>query len=526
MRLDELVLRHSSRLAHKCAAVAGERRLTYGELALAVDHAAEGLRRRGIDVGDTVLVQLPNDLEFLVLVLALMRLGAPATLALPALREYELDRIARLAKPVAIAVPRRLRRFNHLALARRVKENHPSVRFILVTDGDGADEDLSRLCGLAERRADPAFRQGGHARANSSTPALLLLSSGTTGPPKLIAHSHEEYGYVIRTTAALAGLSEDSVYLAVMPVNHSFALSYPGILGTLAVGGSVVLDSIGDPHRPLELIERERVTHSAVVPGVAAQWLDAARESRHDLASLQVLQVGGAKLSASVATEIQRSFDCRLQQVYGMSEGFASFTRLDDPDPVAIETQGRSASPGDEIAVVDESETPVSAGERGELLTRGPFTVAGYYRDPDATARSFTADGFYRTGDMVRLLPSGNIVVVGRIKNVINRGGEKVCAEEVEAMVLEHPEVKAAATIGMPHPLYGEAVCQFVVRDKSCDLTIQELRRFLQSRGLASFKLPERLEVVDSLPVTGTGKVDRGALREEIAARLERREIS
>src|SRR5205823_3169467 len=158
---------------------------------------------------------------------------------------------------VAIAVPRRLRRFDHLALARRIQESHSSVRFLLVADSDRADENLSRLCGLSGPRGELTFREPAGPHVDPRSTALLLLSSGTTGPPKLIAHTHEEYGHVIRTTGSLAGVSEHSVYLAVMPVNHSFPLSYPGILGTLAAGGRVIFDSIGNPSRALELIERE-----------------------------------------------------------------------------------------------------------------------------------------------------------------------------------------------------------------------------------------------------------------------------
>jgi 2,3-dihydroxybenzoate-AMP ligase len=508
-RVDELVLRHAAGAPDRCAAVAYDRRLTYGELAAAVGHAAVRLRALGVARGDAVLVQLPNDLELLVLVLALVRLGAPPVLTLPALREHELSHVLETVRPAAIAVPRRWRHFDHLALARRLMAEHPDVRHLLVTGADGPDQvELRELCAPPGQPA-PDDLDG----PDPSDVALFLLSSGTTGPPKAIARTHEDYGCAIRSASAVSGLSRESVYLALMPATHSFVFGHPGMLGALAGGGRVVLDAVDDPARAFQLIERERVTHCALVPALVTQWLGAARGRAHDLTSLRVLQVGGAKLGAAAAAEAAAVLGCGVQQVYGMSEGLLNFTRLDDPDEVWIETQGRPASPGDELRIVDAAGSPVPAGETGELLTRGPYTVAGYYRDPETNAGSFTSDGFYRTGDLVRLHPSGNLVVAGRVKDVINRGGEKIASEELEAVVLQHPAVRAAAVVAMPHPLYGEAVALFAVPDEGAALDLRGVRRFLEGRGLARYKLPERLEVVDALPLVGVGKIDKKALR-------------
>ncbi len=531
--IDDLVLRHSAGQPDRCAAVSAERRLSYAELASAVDRVARRLRRSGIQAGERVLVQLPNDLEFLVLVLGLVRLGAPPVLAMPALREHELGHVLGVTRPVAMAVPRSFQRFDHLAMAERLRDGNSSVRLLLVAHGDpGGHTDLSRLCFGPDFEAESegeeppptgaAHREGSNPRAATDN-AVYLLSSGTTGPPKAIPRSHEAFGHVIRSSAAVSGLSAQSVYLALMPVAHSFVFGHPGILGTLAAGGTVVFATSDDPRQAFSLVAEEKVTHTALVPALASQWLSAAREAGADtravraLSSLRVLQVGGARLDAGTADGIQQVIGCRVQQVYGMSEGLLHFTRLDDTDEVVTQTQGRPASPGDEVLVVDEDGKQVEPGCVGELVTRGPSVIAGYYGDPEANRRAFTDAGYYRTGDLLRLHPSGNYVVAGRTKDVINRGGEKIAADELEELVRQHPQIHGAAAVAMPHHLYGEGVCLYVVPAGSGRPRLHEIRSFLEGRGLARFKLPTRVELVDALPMVGVGKVDKALLRKKIA---------
>jgi 2,3-dihydroxybenzoate-AMP ligase len=515
--LDVLLLRHVNRDPGKCALVEGDRRVSYGELASTVHTAAQRLRALGISRGDTVVLQLPNTVEYVVVLLALLRIGAPPVLTPPTLRAYELDRILGVTTPVAIAVPAKTRRSDHVSMVQQLRARHPSLKHVLVAGEDRPDTtDLTRLLkpGHDRHSAPPS-------PVDPTDAALFLLSSGTTGPAKVMARTHEDYGNVVRCTSAAAAVSADTVYLAVMPGTHTFVLAYPGIMGTLAAGGTVVLGSPEDPRRALELIQRERVTHAAAVPGLVTQWVNVLRTEHYDVGSLAVLQVGGARLDPVLAAEANKALPAVVQQVYGMSEGLANVTRLDDPTEVTLTTQGRPVAPGDEILIVDENENPVSAGEIGQLLTRGPSTVAGYYRDEAATERAFTADGFYRTGDLVRLRPDGNLEITGRTKNLINRGGEKISAEELEELARELPQVAAAGAAPMPHPVYGEIVCLFVVAAGGTPPELRDIRRHLQARGLARYKLPERLEHLDAMPVIGVGKLDRATLRDraEILAR-------
>lgn len=532
--LDHLVLRDAPGDPAADAVAGPHGRLTRGQLAAAVAACAGRLTAEGIAPGRPVLVQLPNDIEFVVLVLALITLGAPPVLALPALRRHELAHILAAVEPAAIAVPARQRRFDHAGLARELQAEHPSVRRILLYGEEPVPAEargalsVEQLCapggGFTDAPADTDARADTdpHPYADPrpyDETALYLLSSGTTGPPKAIARTHEAYGYVIRTSAAVSGLTGESVYLAVMPATHSFAFGHPGILGALANGGRVVLSSPDNADAALALVERERVTHCALAPAVALGWLAAAESGRYDLSSLDVLQIGGARLDPDTARRLARGLGCRVQQVYGMSEGLLNFTRLDDPEDVAWTTQGRPSADGDELLVVDGDGRPVPEGGTGELLTRGPSVITAYHGG--AGADSFTPDGYYRTGDLVQWHPSGNLLVAGRIKDVINRGGEKIAADELESVAAGHPAVRACAAVSMPHAVLGEAVCMYVVPpDGTPPPGLLELRRFLESAGLARFKLPERLVTVDALPLKGVGKVDKTELRADIRSLL------
>ena len=293
--------------------------------------------------------------------------------------------------------------------------------------------------------------------------AFFQLSGGSTGVPKLIPRTHDDYIYSLRGSAEICGLDAASVYLAALPVAHNFPLSSPGTLGTLYAGGTVVIARNPSPDEVFPLIERERVTITALVPPLALIWLEAAAARRPDLSSLKVLQVGGAKFAAEAAARVRPVLGCTLQQVFGMAEGLVNYTRLDDPDDIVVNTQGRPISPDDEVHVVDDDDRPVEPGEVGHLLTRGPYTIRGYYNAPEHNARAFTPDGFYRTGDLVRRDAAGYLTVEGRAKDQINRGGDKVAAEEVENHILAHPAVMDAAVVAMPDAFLGERSCAFVI---------------------------------------------------------------
>ncbi|MCP3426784.1 AMP-binding protein, partial [Rothia sp. AR01] len=345
--------------------------------------------------------------------------------------------------------------------------------------------------------------------------ALLTLSGGTTGAPKLIPRTHADYGYNALASARACGVGPDAVYLAVLPVAHNFTMVSPGIVGVLSCGGTLVLCPDPSPTTAFALIERAGVTITSLVPALVAPWLDEARRTRADLGSLSVLQVGGARLDAGTARRVGPELGCALQQVFGMAEGLNCYTAPDAPAETALATQGRPVCPGDEVLVVDEQDLPVPDGRPGELLTRGPYTIRGYYRARELDAVRFTPEGFYRTGDVVVRSPEGDLTVVDRVKDQVNRAGEKIAAPEVEEHLLAHPGVRAAAVVAAPDPDLGERSVAFLVAGSGGSAPGREdLREFLRARGAAGFKVPDEVRAVASLPLTGVGKVDKRRLRE------------
>ncbi|MFI6737669.1 (2,3-dihydroxybenzoyl)adenylate synthase [Nonomuraea sp. NPDC050451] len=501
-------------------------RLTHTELAERADAAAVRLLELGIGRGDRIVVQLGNGWEFVVLTLACLRAGIVPVMALPGHRRAELGYLATHAEAVAIAVPDRMRDFDHQALGHELADEvrtATGARWHVLVAGDDispASVDLRALC------APSAAPEADRARLDASGPgsrdvAVFLLSGGTTGLPKLIARTHDDYAYNALASADIAGMDADTVYLVSLPAGHNFPLACPGILGTLLKGGRVVTLPSPEPVRAFATIAAEGVTHTAAVPAIALRWLEhAAEHGAGDLRTLRVLQVGGARIADEPARKVKPTLGTTLQQVFGMAEGLLNYTRLDDPDDVICTTQGRPLSPADEVRLVDELDNDVPEGEPGLLLTRGPYTPRGYYKAAEQNARAFNADGWYRSGDICRRTPEGNLIVEGRDKDMINRGGEKISAEEVENLIYQLPAVSQVAAVAMPDSVLGERVCVYVVPRPGATMTLEDIRAWMEGSGVARFKIPEHLVVVEELVSTKVGKIDKKALRADIAHRL------
>ncbi|MGF1340908.1 (2,3-dihydroxybenzoyl)adenylate synthase [Streptomyces flavovirens] len=489
------------------ALVAGPDRISYSELADRVDRTAAGFVREGVRPGDRIVLQLPNTARFVEVAFALFRAGAKPVFSLTSHRAQEVRHLCELSGASGYVGPGVFRGFDHTALARRLAAELPGLRMV-VDMGDGpVPEGAVPASGIdAEPLPLPAN--------DPSDVAFFLLSGGTTALPKLIPRTHDDYAYQTRTVAELSGLGPGSVYLAALPVEFNFTWGCPGVVGTLSSGGTVVLAPDATADVCFRLIERERVTLTSAVPTVARLWLEERQWSDADLSSLQVLQIGGARLEPELAARITPELGCRLQQVFGMAEGLLSMGSADDDPHSVLHTQGRPVSPADEIRIVDASDAPVPPGVTGELLTRGPYTLRGYYRAPGHNAVAFTEDGFYRTGDLASLTPEGRLVVEGRIKDVVVRGGDKIAAGEVEAHLLAVPGIAAAAVVPVPDEFLGERIYAFLVsRDEPGAVPpLSLLKATLHQRGLADFKLPDRAEYVADLPLTPLGKIDKKAL--------------
>jgi len=520
----------------RIAVVEGERRTSYARLLDRSQRLARGLRRLGLRRRDRVLVQLGNVTEFFDVCFALYRLGAIPVFALPAHRASEIGYFLEHTQARCYILAEQLDGADLRPLASELLTSVPSLDHVLVVGsaGDDAARDdaagddataVATMTALAECYADP---DDGTAAADPFEPvasnevALLQLSGGSTGLPKLIPRTHDEYLYTLRESARICGLDSDSRYLAVLPIAHNYPMSSPGCFGVLCAGGQVVLADGASPDVAFELIERERITITALVPPLAFVWLAAAEAGARgrDLSSLRVVQVGGAPLPQVAARRVRPAFGATLQQVFGMAEGLVNYTRLDDPEEVIVTTQGRPISPDDEIRVVDDGDELVAAGAKGHLLTRGPYTIRGYYRADAHNEEAFTSDGFYRTGDIVSVAEAGYLRVEGRAKDQINRGGEKIAPDEVEDLIRQHCDVHDVAVIGTPDEVLGERSHAFVVARGDARVTRRVVAAYLTERGLAAFKIPDRLTQLDSFPVTAVGKTSRRQLRAVLSSQL------
>ncbi|MDQ0457773.1 (2,3-dihydroxybenzoyl)adenylate synthase [Rhizobium paknamense] len=483
------------------------RLLTYAELDRTADQVASALQQWGLAPGDRFILQLPNLLELVCLLLGSVRAGIIPVMVLPTHREQEVIHLAKGSGAVACAIADRQASYDFRGLMRRVRDAVPGIGKVVVVGEPGEDDGVISYDRLMAMAGPPVDRPPVDAHAV----ALLLHSGGTGGLPKLIPRTHNDYDYNARASAEACGFDENTVYLAALSAAHNFPLACPGLLGTFSVGGTVVLAREPSPDSVFSLIEKHKVTVTAAVPTLVSLWLEAREFDETDISSLKLLQVGGAKLAESVARRIHEWPGVRVQQVFGMAEGLLNYTRAEDPIDIVETTQGRPLSPDDEIVIVDEEGQPVADGAVGELWTRGPYTIRSYLAGPEINARSFTPDGFYRTGDMVRRLPSGHLVVAGRSGDQINRGGEKFSAVEIENHLIDHPAVKEIAVLGVPDADLGQASLAFV-HPVETPPSLRELKDFLRQRGVATYKLPDRLRIVDDIPLTRFGKIDRKRL--------------
>ncbi len=493
------------------AVVGMDQRWTYGELLQKAETAAAGFLALGLKPGDRVVVQLPNLPEFLSVIFGLFRAKLIPVYALPAHRSTEIVHFLKRSEAAAYVVADRHEGFDYRALARAVQAEVPDLRHVVVV---GEAEEFASFDGF---RADPAALPTDD--ADPSDVAFLQISGGSTGLSKLIPRTHDDYLYSVRESADISALEPESVYLTALPAAHNFPMSSPGYLGALYVGATVVMAPSPSPDVCFPLIAREGVTITGLVPPLALLWMQAAAKKTHDLSSLQVLLVGGAKFLPEAARRVRTELDCTLQQVFGMAEGLVNYTRLDDPESLIVETQGRPISPDDEILIVDDAGAPVAEGEPGNLLTRGPYTIRAYHNEPAANARSFTDDGFYRTGDVVRRTPEGYLVVMGRATDHINRAGEKISAEEVEDHLLAHPSVFDAAVVSVPDDYLGERICAFIIPNGDAPRGV-ELKAWMRKRDIADFKVPDQIVFVDDFAVTAVGKVSRRELRAALRQRI------
>jgi 2,3-dihydroxybenzoate-AMP ligase len=509
-----------TRFHDRIAVIDGEGSVTYGQL----DEHSTRLSLNLLDLGfqplDRVVVQLPNVAEFVYLYFALQKIGCIPIMALPTHRYREMSQFAELSGAVACVTPDRAKDFDYTEMAGRIRAANKRVKFSVVLGETPAGfVSLKELLERSSRRSKSELKK---IRIDPEDPAAFQLSGGTTGIPKLIPRSHNDYLYNSRLASAVTGVGPDEVFLDVLPIAHNLPLACPGLQGYLLHGGRFVISCSTRSEDIFALIERHRVTHIAVVPALLIRLINDPAIEKFNLSSLRVIQSGGQRLQPEVRRRTKELIpSVTVQENFGMAEGMLMFVRFDDPEEVRMETVGRPLSPDDEVRLVDDDDREVTPGEVGELLARGPYTLRGYFGVPDYNARAFTSDGFYRSGDLMRLHPSGNYMVEGRKKDLINRGGEKISAEEIENLILAHPAVQNVACVPMPDPVLGERMCAFAILRRGAALSLRELAAFLLEQEIAKHKLPERLEIVSEFPLSPFGKVSKKDLTERISQALK-----
>lgn len=506
------------------ALVTPELTWTYGELFGEAERFAAGLLAvTDLRQGDAVMFQMGNVAETVVSYLGCLLAGVRPVCTLPQHGVREISVLAGHVGARGLIFQADFGR-GHLADNAGLLLAGGVVEIAICARGTAAEGvveygDLLRAGAAADTATLPYY----HLDPNQI--AVFQLSGGTTGLPKVAPRLHEEYVYNAVAWARTLSWGRGTVVLYPLPIMHNAGISV-ALQPVLLSGATLVLAPSAAIGTLLDLIEATRPDVLPLVPpALAVRLLEEPRSRQTDLSSITDFIVGGQKLPLEVAERLRDELGIQVRQKFGMAEGMFFVTPLGAADKVQLQTVGEPLSPADEVRILhQDGDHEVADGELGELCVRGPYTIRGYYRAERHNAEAFTVDGFYRTGDLARRHLVDGLTcysIDGRIKDVINRGVEKIHAEEVEELIMRHPQVSNAALVAMPDKVLGERGCAYLVMaGGGLTLTVESLGDFLLAQGLAKYKLPERVELVTSLPLSNVGKVAKKALREDIANKL------
>ena len=493
------------------------RRVTYAELKTRVDRVAAGFAALGIGAKDVVTIQLPNWAEFAYVFFALERLGAVANQIGPDFRSREVDYILRFSESRAFVCPASFKSFDYLKMIGELRPGLPDLKAVGVLGSPAAAGGAQGLVSLDTLIEDATAVASPGAGQRANDVMRMAFTSGTTGNPKGVIHSHNTTLSTCRTLNADMRVTPDEVFLIYLPLGLNWG--YLTLVQALMAGARAVLLDQFSARAALELSQRERVTYIPTAPASIIAMLNEPDLARFDRSSLRVIITGGASCPIETIREFRARMHGHLIELYGMLEtGFHTYTRLED-DPEAVTGTVGTVSAGLGLRLIDESGRDVAAGAEGEIAALGPSVHLGYHKNPSANAELFTADGWFRTGDLGQFDRAGNVKIVGRLKEMINRGGKKFFPREIEEILYTHPKILHAAIVGVPDPRLGERNCLCVIPRPGQRLTLDEVVGYLKD-GVATYKLPETIEVFDELPFTLTGKIQRHVLVRRV---LERR---
>ncbi|MBI4333050.1 MAG: acyl--CoA ligase [Chloroflexi bacterium] len=512
--------RNAERWPDREALVDHRQRLTWAQAKRWIDNTALGLLSLGLRRDSMVVIQLPNWAEQPLLRVCCEKAGLLCCPVLRSLRESEMKYVLEYSEAEAIVIPWKFRGFDYLQMVRQLQPTLPRLKHVIVA-GRPAPEGVLSLEELSRKTPDgfsPDYLD--RTRFPATEFSQVLLTSGTTGVPKLVEFPICSRLYLGRAYVEATRLGPDDTIGVLSP-----AFVGPNSLAYFSApeaGSGVVMLEHFEAETALQVIERERVTVIGVVPAQLAMMLAFPGLAKYDLGALRLAISTGSPLPFSVAMDAEEKLKAPLLNFYGsVDAGGSNVHTLESTREARHLTVGKPIA-GVEIKLIDDEGSPAGPGGIGEVWLRGPTMVSGYYKDPAMNASAWTADGWFRTGDYGRWDSDGNLAIVGRKKDVIIRGGQNVYPAEIENLLFTHPRVKDVAVVGMPDPVMGERACAFVVPRGDEPLTFEEMTAFLQGKKIAAYKLPERLELVESLPmVAGGQKVNKKALSEAIAARLK-----
>ncbi|MDE2596960.1 MAG: AMP-binding protein [Sphingomonadales bacterium] len=491
------------------AFVEGESRMTRAELLAEATALAAALHARGLRPGDVVAFQVPNWREAAAINLAAVMAGLIVNPIVPIYRDHEVTLMLGDCGAKALFVAASFRGYDYAAMAQRVRASLPGLAHVFTVRGEGAD-DYAALVG--EGRGQAFARP----RVDPLGVKMVLYTSGTTGRPKGVLHSHVTLARIVATSAAHWGMASGEATLMPSPVTHISGFAN-GLEIPLICGTRTVLMESWNAAEAMALIDRHGCVGTVAATPFLVELAAAARKSGNRLPSFRFFACGGAAVPSELIPAANAAFEnCRAFRVFGASEVPLVTYGWPKDEHLAATTDGEIVDY--DVRIVDDEDCDVPDGSEGEILARGPGMLLGY-ADEAQTAEAITADGYFRTGDLGVRSTEGALTITGRKKDLIIRGGENISAKEIEDVLHSHPAVREAAVVAMPHERLGEGVCAFVIARGDAPQAAA-LARHVQDSGLAKQKIPERFEIVEDFPRTASGKVRKDMLRAEIKAKL------
>jgi 2,3-dihydroxybenzoate-AMP ligase len=520
LTFGDILDRAAERYPDKAAFIDTTHRLTYAQTRDLANKAAIALIDMGLSPTDRVLLQLPNWNEFAVVFFSIQKAGAIDTLLIDRYRPYEIGHLSRLSEATTWIVAEKYQKIDYLPIIDEVLVENPLIKTVILVRGsadspylslekliDGVQLTAENLDRLSQRRPDPM--QVAH----------MGPTGGTTGLPKIVPRTHNDLICGSEYCARAWDMSEKDISLIAGPIGHDLSFS-KGFLGSVLTGGTTVfLDSV-DLDDICRTIEKEKVTTVVWVPTLARRLVSFERLADYDLSSLQRMHCGGGVSQPDLICDVRATLGCRYHNGYGATEGMTTLTRADDSLETILNTVGKPTCPHDTYKVVDFNGRQLPAGSSGELLIKGPGVFTGYYKNPEENEKAFTADGFFKTGDAAKIDEEGYVTLTGRIKEMINRGGESISAVEIERLISDHPDVQFVAVVPMPDKDLGERACAYVQALPGVSLDFEAIIAFLKSRHVSVLLLPERIEFVEEIPLTKAGKMDKQALVKDITDKV------